>query len=156
MKKNRNNTYKIFSFLLFIFLIFYLFDYLTIDNNNFNYRSSFYQHKCKMPFGISPVNHSEYPQHFDLIDDEGFEIIGNGFRYEQCDFTIKRILAYGFNDTSIIVECTDTLNKIRFLSSFKTGYQSKKGNPEISFKELKNSSFILHKIDYQWHEVYKK
>ncbi len=148
--------YKIFIISLFFFPIFSLFIYLTIDTKNFINQSSFYHDKRKMPFGISPVYHYEYPQHFDLIGDDGFEIIGNGFRYEQCDFTIKRILAYGFNDTSIVVKCSDSLNKIRFLSSFKTGIQSKKGNPEISFREQKHNPFILHNNGYQWYEVDKK
>jgi hypothetical protein len=148
--------FKIFIISLFFFPIFSLFIYLTIDNKNFINQSSFYHHKRKMPFGIYPVNHYEYPQHFDLIDDDGYEIIGNGFRYEQCDFTIKQIWAYGFNDTSIIVKCSDSLNKIRFLSSFKTGNQSKKGNPEISFREQKHNPCILHNNTYQWYEVYKK
>lgn len=148
--------FKIFIISLFFFPIFSLFIYLTIDNKNFINQSSFYHHKRKMPFGIYPVNHYEYPQHFDLIDDEGFEIMGSGFRYSEMDFTIKKILAYGFNDTSIIIECTDSLNKIRFVRSYKTGFTTNKGNPEISFREINTSSFFLDKQNYHWNEVCKK
>jgi hypothetical protein len=50
----------------------------------------------------------------------------------------------------VIVQCTDSLNNIKYLISYETGYKSKKGNPEISFKDLKNSDFDQLKTDYQW------
>lgn len=156
MKKNIIKMCKIFLAMIILFLTYCFFDYQTHDKNNFINKLSCYNDNSNMPFGISPVFHSEYPQHFDLIDDEGFEIMGSGFRYSEMDFTIKKFLAYGFNDTSIIIECTDSLNRIRFVRSYKTGFRTKKGNPEIGFREINTSSFFLDKQNYHWNEVCKK
>lgn len=40
--------------------------------------------------------------------------------------------------------------------SYETGYKSKKGNPEISFKDLSNSDFEQVKNKYNWFEVDKE
>ena len=48
------------------------------------------------------------------------------------------------------------MNNIKYLTSYKTGYKSKKGNPEISFKDLSNSDFEQVKDKYQWVEIDKE
>ena len=90
---------------------------------------------------------------FTLKDDDGFELVGVGFRYRQSSFKINNFLAYGYNDTSVIVKVTDSLDNIRYLISYETGYRSKRGSPEISFRDLSNSDFEKIKIDYQWFVV---
>ena len=81
---------------------------------------------------------------------------GIGFRYETTNFKIKDFLAYGYNNTSVLLKCTDSLNNIKYLTSYKTGYKSKKGNPKISFKDLSNSDFEQVKDKYQWVEINKE
>jgi len=95
----------------------------------------------EMPYNLKPIFYSEYPQKFYLLDEDGFELVGIGFRYD---------------DTSVLLKCTDNLNNIKYLTSYKTGYKSKKGNPEISFKDLSNSDFEQVKDKYQWVEINKE
>ena len=108
---------------------------------------------CKkdIPFKISPK--LDRYSVFSLIDEDGFEIIGKGFRYNRTDFTIKDFSAYGYNDTSIMIKCTDSLNNWKYLVSYKTGYNSKKGNLEISFRDLNTNNFKIEKEKYQWIEI---
>ena len=70
--------------------------------------------------------------------------------------TLKSRIAYGYNDTSVLLKCTDSLNNIKYLTSYKTGYKSKIGNPEISFKDLNDSDFEQVKDKYQWVEIDKE
>jgi len=90
------------------------------------------------------------------LDKDGFELVGIGFRYETTGFKIKDFLAYGYNDTSVLLKCTDSINNIKYLTSYKTGYKSKKGDPEISFKDLGKSDVEQVKDKYQWVEIDKE
>ena len=103
---------------------------------------------------MKPHDGSEFS--FTLKDEEDFELVGIGFRYETTNFKIKNFLAYGYNDTSVIAKVTDSLNNVKYLISYETGYKSKKGNPSISFKDLSNSGFEQAKDKYQWFEVDKE
>jgi hypothetical protein len=87
---------------------------------------------------------------FTLNDEEGFELVGIGFRYRLSEFKIKDILAYGYNDTSMIVKCADSINIIHYIMSYQTGYKNKKGNPEISFKDISYEKFEQLKDNYRW------
>jgi hypothetical protein len=57
---------------------------------------------------------------FTLIDEDGFELIGKGFQFYGSSFTINDILAYGYNDSSVIVKCTDSLDKYRYLNRYRS------------------------------------
>ncbi len=104
-----------------------------------------------IPYNLNPSADRYYS--FTLNDEDDFELIGTGFGYKNSSFIIKDFLAYGYNDTSVIVKCTDSLNIARYLVSYETAYKSKKGNPEISFKDLSISDFEQIKDKYQWFEV---
>jgi hypothetical protein len=104
-----------------------------------------------MPYNLKP--HDGFDFSFTLNDEDGFELVGIGFRYRKSSFTIKNFLAYGYNDTSVIVKCTDSLNAVKYLISYETGYKSKKGNPEISFKDLSNGDFEQIKNNYKWIDI---
>lgn len=106
-----------------------------------------------MPYGLTPKINSDYPQNFVLLDKDGFELTGSGFRHRQSSFKIKNFLAYGYNDSSIVVKCTDSLNNIRYLTSYKIGYNKEERNPEISFKDLSNADYEQVKDKYQWFEL---
>ncbi|MBC8643723.1 hypothetical protein H9W95_05735 [Flavobacterium lindanitolerans] len=110
-----------------------------------------------MPYHLTPYDERDGSRFsFTLKDEDDFELVGTGFRYQTINFEIKNLLAYGYNDTSVIVKCTDSLNTIRYLISFETGYTSKKGNPEISFKDLSINDFQKVKDKYNWFEIEKK
>lgn len=109
-----------------------------------------------MPYNLVPIFYSDYPQRFYLKNEDDLELVGNGFRFYGSDFKIKNFLAYGYNETSVVLKCTDSLETINYLISYETKYKSKKGNPEISFKDLSNSDFEQVKVKYQWFEVDKE
>ena len=125
--------------------------YLKYDSKGFEYGLGCNFCSNKLPYNLTPE--SDRYGSFTLKDEEDFELIGNGFRYKKSSFIIKDFIAYGYNDTSVVVKCTDSLNTIKYLTSYETGYKSKKGNPEISFKDLSNSDFEKVKDKYQWFEV---
>ncbi len=128
--------------------------YLVYDVKSYDYGFGCTFCNKTMPYNLKPHDGSEFS--FTLNDDDDFELVGIGFRYRKSSFKIKNFLAYGYNDTSVIVKCTDSLNTVKYLISYETGYKSKKGNPEISFKDLGNRDFEKVKEKYQWFEVDKE
>lgn len=142
-------SFIVFGVSFFIFLLLYL----NYDSKGYHYGLKCNFCNMNLPYGLSLKMNSDYPQDFVLLDGDGFELVGSGFRYRQSSFKIKDFLAYGYNDTSVIVKCTDSLNIAKYLVSYETAYKSKKGNPEISFKDLSISDFEQIKDKYQWFEV---
>lgn len=130
--------------------------YLNYDKKNYYYGYNCTLCSEKLPYNLEPKFYPNYPPRFYLLDDDGFELVGIGFRYETTNFTIKGFIAYGYNDTSVIVICTDSLNNIKYLISYETGYKSKKGNPDISFKDLSNRDFEQVKNNYLWIDIYSE
>lgn len=130
--------------------------YLVYDSKGFEYGLGCNFCNKKMPYSLEPIFHSGYPQSFYLKDEDDFELVGIGFSYRKNSFKIKNFLAYGYNDTSVVVKCTDSLNTIRYLTSYEIGYKSKKGNPAISFKDISNSDFDQIKDKYQWFDIDKE
>ena len=150
MKRKIGLTLSVISLAIFVLL------YLVYDREGYEYGLGCNFCKKEMPYNLKPIFYSEYPQRFYLLDEDGFELVGIRFRYVTTNFEIKDFLAYGYNDTSVLLKCTDSLNNIKYLTSYKTGYKSKKGNPEISFKDLSNSDFEQVKDKYQWVEINKE
>lgn len=138
----------VISFIVFVSL------YLVYDNKGYKYGLDCNFCNKSMPYNLKPHNGSDFS--FTLKDEDDFELVGVGFRYETTNFEIKNFLAYGYNDTSVVVKCTDSLKTIKYLMSYETGYKSKNGNPEISFKDLSNSDFEQEKDKYNWFEVDKE
>jgi len=139
---------KVISLVIFCLsfcLCIYLF--LRYDSERFNYGWECDFCNKSIPFGLTIENYNTSNV---LLDEDQYNIVGIGFRYQTTDFIIKDFLGFGYNDTSVIVKCTDSLKTIRYLTSYETGYKSKKGNPEISFKDLSNSDFENVKDKYNW------
>jgi len=149
-----DNVRKLATLFLVLVGIFCSLLYLKYDSDGYEYGFGCTLCSKKMPYNLKPHDGSEFS--FTLKDEDDFELVGIGFRYETTDFKIKDFLAYGYNDTSVVVKCTDSLNTIRYLTSYETGYKSKKGNPEISFKDLSNSDFEQVKDKYQWFDIDKE
>lgn len=139
----------VFGVLFFIFVLLYF----RYDNTGYRYGLECGFCNKNMPYGLTPKINSGYPQNFVLLDEDGFELTGSGFRHRQSSFKIKNFLGYGYNDTSVMVKCTDSLNNIKYLVSFETGYKSNKGNPAISFKDIDNSEYRQIKDNYQWVDI---
>ncbi|MDR1591466.1 MAG: hypothetical protein LBS16_01070 [Prevotellaceae bacterium] len=114
-------------------------------------------HKKQLPFGISPFYVYEYPQEFVLINKiykDGYSVaVGKGIRFYRSSFKINDFLSYGYNDTSIIVKCADSLQNIRYLSSYVTEYKNKDGSPVISFQDLDFADLQKISNNYQWYNV---
>ena len=125
--------------------------YLKYDNKGSDYGFGCIFCEERMPYGLTPQIDRYYS--FYLLDEDGFELTGSGFRHGQSSFKIKNFLGYGYNDSSVLLKCTDSLNNIKYLVSYETGYKSDKGNPTISFKDIDNSEYSQIKDDYQWVEI---
>lgn len=128
--------------------------YLKYDRDGYHYGLGCRFCKEQMPYNLTPHDGSQFS--FTLKDEDDFELVGIGFRYRKSSFKIKNFIAYGYNDTSVVVKCTDSLNVIKYLISYETKYKSKKGNPEISFKDLSDSDFEKVKDKYQWFDIDKE
>lgn len=128
--------------------------YLKFDRDGYHYGLGCRFCKERIPYYLTPHDGSQFS--FTLKDEDDFELVGIGFRYRKSSFTIKNFIAYGYNDTSVVVKCADSLNTIKYLTSYETGYKSKNGNPEISFKDLSDTDFEQVKSKYQWYEVGKE
>jgi len=145
MKKRIWLILTVMSFIVFVSL------YLVYDSKGYEYGLGCNFCNKSMPYNLKPHDGSRFS--FTLKDEEDFELVGIGFSYRKNSFKIKNFLAYGYNDTSVVVKCTDSLNTIKYLTSYETGYKSKKGNPEISFKDLSTNDFEQVKDKYQWFEI---
>ena len=127
--------------------------YINYDKKGIDYGINCYFCNIGLPFGLSLKNNSDYPQNFVLLDEDGFELVGTGFRYKKSTFKINEFLGYGYNATSVIVKCTDSLNNIKYLESYETPYKSTNGNHEISFKDLSKIDFEKIQTKYKWVEI---
>lgn len=143
-------SFIVFGVSFFLFLLLYL----NYDSKGYHYGLGCRFCNEKMPYNLKPHDGPQFS--FTLKDEDDFELVGIGFRYRKNSFKIKDFLAYGYNDTSVIVKCTDSLNISKYLISYETSYKSKKGNPEISFKDLSNYDFEQLNVKYQWFEVNKE
>lgn len=133
-----------------VFVVFYI----NFDSKGYNYGYDCMFCSKELPYNLQPQINRYY--YVDLIDEEGFELVGAGFKYRRSSFKIKDFLAYGYNDTSIVIKCTDSLNNVKYLSSYETKNRSSKGNPEISFKDIASTDFEQVQENYKWIDVNKK
>jgi hypothetical protein len=93
----------------------------------------------KLPCDVTTKSNSY--DDFSLLDSDGYDIVGKGFRYETTDFLTDSIISYGFDDSSIIIICTDSFKFLRHLISYETGNRNINGSIEISFKEISKGDF---------------
>lgn len=147
MKKLTGLLFLGVSFILCILL------YMKYDSKGYDYGFGCVFCEERMPYGLKPQ--IDIYGSFYLLDEDGFELTGSGFRYRQSSFKIKNFLGYGYNDTSVLLKCTDSLNNIKYLVSYETGYKSNKGNPTISFKDINDIEYNQIKYSYQWVEINK-
>ncbi|MDQ7737222.1 hypothetical protein HUK48_07400 [Prevotella corporis] len=127
--------------------------YIIYDRTGYHYGLECSFCNKNMPYGLTPKINSDYPQSFVLLDEDGFELTGSGFRHRQSSFKIKNFLGYGYNDTSVLLKCTDSLNNIKYLVSYEIGYKSDKENPVISFKDINYNEYSQIKNNYQWIKI---
>lgn len=149
-----NKIKYIFIVLLSVGLVFSVILYIKQDKNIWAYGLNSHFGKCDMPFGVYPRAHwpAIYPN-VTLIDADDFEMLGAGFRMLESDFTIEDVLSYGYNDTSIIVKCTDSVQQVHYLVSYVTKYKYKNGNNEIEFRELDSLELKKNEKNYKWYNV---
>jgi hypothetical protein len=142
---------KLFPYIIYgLFFCISIFCFIKYDSERFDYGWQCNFCNKKLPYNLVHKFYDDSPLNFVLIDEDDFELAGVGFKYYTNSFTIKDFLGYSYNDTSIILKCTDSLNAIKYLISYQTKYRSKKGNPEISFKDLSNSDFEKVNEKYSW------
>ena len=139
-----NKYLYVFSLLIFLTSTYF---YKKVDSKCYYYGcgSMFYQNV--LPNNISP---NYYELNFTLIDEDGYEIIGNSFIFENSNFEIKEILSYGYNNKKIIVKCESSSNKYQYFISYETRYKNLKSHPEISFKEISNNYVEKNINKFNW------
>ena len=72
----------------------------------------------KLPYNLSAQVVYEYPAHFEIIDSQGFPVLGPGFRYTRSSsFIIATTIAYGYNKSGIIVQVTDKQKRVHYLKT---------------------------------------
>jgi len=154
------NTNLLIILTLFVLCIVNVLFYIKHDRVAFYYGDDCTFCNKKLPFEINPYYVSEYPQRFILIDEiskDGYSVkVGSGTRYYGSSFKIKDFLSYGYNDTSIIVKCTDSLNNIKYLSSYVTEYKNNDGSLVIGFQDLSDTCFQKINHNYKWYNVDNK
>lgn len=140
--------------LIFIFIS-SIFAYLYYDSVSYEYGLGSNFSEKRLPFDFQPSYEKFYPQKFVLFDEEGFESVGKGFSYFGSTLLINEIIGYGYNDSSIVIKATDSLNHIKYLISYI--YKVKNNfNPIIGFKDLNENDFQANKYKYTWTELDEK
>lgn len=135
------------------FFIVSMFGYITYSQKGYPYGLGCTVCNKYLPYGLTPKISQDNPFNFVLFDNDDYELVGIGFRYRNSSFTVNDFLAYGYNDSSVIVKAADSIGATHYLLSYKTGYNSKKGNPEISFRDLSQDDYQLIRENYQWIEI---
>lgn len=125
--------------------------YLKYDSKGYDYGLGCTFCNKTIPYNLKPQ--VDRYSSFYLLDEDDFELVGSGFRFYGSSFKIKNFLGYGYNDTSVLLKCTDSLNNLKYLKSYETGYKSNKGNATISFKDIENSEYNQIRDNYQWFEI---
>ncbi len=117
----------------------------------------------KMPYGITlKLIDGTTPSLF-LIDEEGYELFGKDFSYYSTPFTCLELLAYAYNESTIVIKYIDNINRDRYVESFESQYLNNNGNRVISFKGITESAFNdivkdcrLIELDYAKYDLYKR
>ena len=105
----------------------------------------------KLPYNLSAQVVYEYPAHFEIIDSQGFPVLGPGFRYTRSSsFIIATTIAYGYNKSGIIVQVTDKQKRVHYL---KTEVRKINNDYNITFIEISNKAFNKEKKKYKWKMV---
>jgi hypothetical protein len=140
------------SILLIVSILFFI----KYDKKGYNYGLDCYFCKKNLPFKMQPLYVLEYPQRFILIDficKDGYSVaIGTGIRHSHSSFIIKDFLSYGYNDTSIVVKCKDSLNNIKYLISY-TKYDIDNCTPSVHFQDLSSARYQEINNNYEWYNV---
>lgn len=134
-------------FSLIVFITFYLF----YDSKMFGYGLNCDFCKNELPYNLKPYDDPN--SSFTIINEDDFELIGKGFQYKETDFKIKKVLAYGYNDTSVVIVCTDSIDTIKYLISYETEYKNERGSIEVSFRGLSVEKFQVVRDQYNWFNV---
>ena len=105
----------------------------------------------KLPYNLSAQVVYEYPAHFEIIDSQGFPVLGPAFRYTRSSsFIIATTIAYGYNKSGIIVQVTDKQKRVHYL---KTEVKKINNDYNITFIEISNKAFNKEKKKYKWKMV---
>ena len=105
----------------------------------------------KLPYNLSAQVVYEYPAHFEIIDSQGFPVLGPGFKYTKSSgFIIATTIAYGYNKSGIIVQVTDKQKRVHYL---KTEVKKINNDYNITFIEISNKAFNKEKKKYKWKMV---
>lgn len=120
--------------------------FVEIDKKCQNYGVSATLFEKTFPANLKPCFMDYAPLHFVFLDKDGFERIGKGFKYENIPFTIDSIISYGYiNDSSVLVKCIGSDEKIHAIELFSSGHVCESKN------KIKISSVYNLDIDNIWY-----
>lgn len=138
--------------ILIILCISSVFAYLYYDSVSYEYGLGSNFSEKRLPFYLQPSYEMNYPQKFVLLDGEGDKSVGKGCRFFGSKLLINEIIGYGYNDSSIVIKATDSLNHIKYLVSYI--HRVNNNNiPIIAFKDMDESDFQANKYKYTWTEL---
>lgn len=123
--------------------------YIKYDAKGYEYGWGCNLCSKQMPYGVSPYTESMYLS-FMLVDGDGDPLIDKGIRLYTFGFTINKFLSYGYSDTSIVVQCTDSIGRIRYLTSY---VDQKPSNNRIDFREVDKMYIDNFFKNYQWFQI---
>jgi hypothetical protein len=131
-------------------MLFFILIYIKNDKEGFYYGLGCDFCSCKLPYDVSPE--MDNYGGFTLNDNTGFPIIGGGFSFNRSDLKIRNILAYYYDDSSLICKVSDTTGNDKYLSMYvyKKMNQSVFGFKEVDKSQIqglsyKNRWFLLNK-----------
>jgi hypothetical protein len=151
IRVNDNTSTFVITPLFVLSAIFCTLSYLKYDAKAYDYGLDCAFCNKELPYQLKPT--ADRYHSFTLLDEGGFELVGIGFRYHRSSFKIRSFLGYGYNENSVVVKGTDSLDNIKYLVSYETGNNNKNNSPEISFKDLSSTDFEQTKETYYWVEL---
>lgn len=92
----------------------------------------------------------EYPNTSYFKDKDSEPVLGEGNHYFRSDIKIDKMLGYGYNDTLLIVEYRDSLNRLHYLGSYQMQQIDDKAQHVIGFMPISEYTFNTLKISCQW------
>ncbi len=122
--------------------------YAVLDFISYDYGLSCYDYNKHLPYKLKPTTASNLS--FTINDEEGFPVIGIGFKYRTVDFEVCDILSYGYNDTCVIVECSDCTGVKRYLTTAAVPIGDVLEEYPFIFREINSIEKQKSDQQYKW------
>lgn len=111
-------------------------------------------HQNSLPFNLKPefVDNINSDKQFSIIDQKKYPAIASGFKFQNSNIKIKRIISYGYNQNTLIVKVFDINQRIFYFIATNENH-SDIDNSEIAFEELKFEDVNKYSKKISWTEI---